>query len=700
MADYSKDAVDFMRDADEADSLNRVGMMEDLRFSLGDQWPTEVENSRFLEARPCLTINKTDPYIRQITNQMRQQRPRGRAHPVDSKGDPKIAEIINGLFRHIEANSNAEFAYDKAGDFQVRIGLGYWRLRTDYIAEDSFDQEIFIDQIDNPFSVYRDRNSTLPDGSDMKKGLITDLMRKEDFKRAYPGAQYQGFEPTEGSYSPAWITDNDIRIAEYFCIESESKKLVALTDGTITWEDRLPNKELLASAGVSISGSRDSNRSKVIWSKVTAIETLEEKTLPGRYIPLIPVYGADIICDSERVIFGVVRNAKDPARMYNFWRTAMTEKMAMTPKAKWLIPEGGDEGHENEYAQANVSAIPTLRYKTKDDKGVPLPAPIYIQPEGPPLGFMSMAASFSDDLQSVMGMYDPAMGKPSGQKSGKAIIAEQTQSDQSNFHFYDNLTRSMNHSYRIALDWIPHIYDVERVMRIIGEDGRPDMVTLNQKVLQEGVQKVLNDVTVGSYDVVMETGPGYNSKRQEGVEAMMQLLNTPLGEKVAATADDLIVRQMDYPGSDLVADRLAAANPLSQIDDKSDIPPQVQMMIKGLQQQLQQSGQMIQSLQTELQTKAGIEKMKQEAATQRTLITATAYAHATETDSQGEVDERQVSAATRRHDAETKALASLSVAEMNNITQLLLKKMDIAQLEGIARREDAELLQKSAETES
>ena len=150
--------------------------MEDLRFGAGDQWPVEIQNSRTLEARPCLTINKIDPSVRQITNQIRQQRPRMKCHGMNSQSDKKLADIITGIFRHIEVQSDADQAYDNANDFQVRMGWGYWRVTTDYIADDSFDQEIYIKQITNPFTVYFDPNSVMPDGSDAEECMITEII--------------------------------------------------------------------------------------------------------------------------------------------------------------------------------------------------------------------------------------------------------------------------------------------------------------------------------------------------------------------------------------------------------------------------------------------------------------------------------------------------------------------------------------------
>ena len=371
MADYQaatgpnpiiNDAIKFWQLVNTADSMNRAEALQDIKFAAGDQWPVEIQNSRNVEARPCLTINKIDAYIRQVTNQQRQQRPRIKVHAVNNLADYKVAQVIEGITRHIEVNSNADTAYDTAFDYAVRMGWGYWRVNTRYVSEDSFDQEIFIDTIDNPFTVYFDPNSILPDGSDAERCLITTLMDKKNFRQQYPGAN-DGASFTQrstGDDTASWVTKEDIRLAEYFYVEREKAKLYLLSDGTKHFADSDRFFERVEAAGLTVIDQRDSFRKAVKWVKMTAMEVLEERTLPGKWIPVVPCYGAQVIVDDKRKKYGLVRFAKDPQRMYNFWRTSMTESVALAPKAKWLLAEGQDEGHENEWALANIKSTPEI----------------------------------------------------------------------------------------------------------------------------------------------------------------------------------------------------------------------------------------------------------------------------------------------------------------------------------------------------
>jgi hypothetical protein len=346
----------------------------------------------------------------------------------------------------------------------------------------------------------------------------------------------------------------------------------------------------------------------------------------------------------------------------------MTESVALAPRAKWIMAEGQDENHEQEWASANNTSYAYLRYKMTDINGQPAPPPIRQVPEQPPAAIMAAAQSITQDLQAVVGIVDPNQ-LPQGNISGKALQGQQNQIDMTNFHYYDNLTRSIAHTGRIILDLIPKIYSQERVMRIIGDDGKPELTTVNQKtgeMDENGIEKILNDVTVGEYDVVMETGPGYNTKRQEAVDSMMSLLAAD--PNLMAQAGDLIFRNMDFPGADVIADRLAALNPLAQIDEKSPIPPQVQMQLAASQQQMQQMQQQIQQMAMMIKNRQDVEQVRQVGEDRRAVLEAE----------------------VKMRDQNTRSLTSQNKTEIEALMKLILGQMDTSRLEAeiLARNKD------------
>jgi hypothetical protein len=516
-------------------------------------------------------------------------------------------------------------------------------------------------------------------------------MPKPSFRLEYPGKDdgANWNPPDDDTYSADWVTKDTIRVAEYFYIERKAQKLYKLSDGTVIWQDKydalsedgLDPDEALALAGLRVLERRDGMNRTVQWCKLTACDVLDERELPGRWIPVIRCEGKITIINGKRMTSGLIKNAMDPQRMSNFWKTSMTESVALAPKTKWLMAEGQDEGHEQEWAVANISATPTLRYKPTDVAGQPAQPPERLQPEPPPAGAMAMAQSVDQDLSAVLGIVDPAI-RIGGNVSGKALNAERQQSDNATFHLYDNMTRGIAFTGRILLDLLPYYYNEPgRVVRIIGDDGKAQTDNINQPD-ENDPTKIKNDVTVGQYDVVMDTGPGFNTKRQEAVTNMMPLFEK--NEMLMQTAGDVMFRNMDFPGAEVIADRLAAANPLSQIDDKSEVPPQVQMKLKQQDQVIKQLQGQLQEAAMLLKSRADVEALKQAAETHRTTI-KTGSAEKIEDDEN----------ASWMHDTQTKAITALSVAEINAAAKIITQdkehKHDTEQFEKVAAHEEKQL---------
>lgn len=596
----------------DAESANRSAAQDDLRFAAGDQWPAEIKMQRMLDRRPCLTINKTDTFVRSVVNNMRQQRPRIKVHPVSSGADQAVAEVIEGLIRHIEVSSNADAAYDTGADYQVRMGWGYWRILSKYTDEMSWEQDLCIERVRNPFSVYMDPSSIAPDGSDAKWAIITGRIKREDFEAKYPGKKVSGWSHTgPGDDVPA---KDEIMLAEYLRLEDKPEDLVRLSDGSSVWASDYKQKD-----GIIEIDRRRSMRTQLKWSKLSGADELEKRDLPGKYLTVIPIYGAELIDGGKVVRYGMVRQLKDPQNMYNFWRTQETEFVALAPKAPWLMAEGQDEGHEDEWNNANVKNYSSLKYAiVQGPDGQILPPPQRQQPQAVPAASVNAAMAASEDLKAVAGMFDPSLGAPGQETSGTMVAKRQAQSDLSNYHFYDNETRSIRHTGIVLLDLIPHYYDTKRVLRIIGEDGTPDSVTINDST--EAIGKVLNDLTVGKYDVVMDTGPGYDTKRLEAQEAMLGILKA--FPAIAQIGGDLIIRQFDAPGMNALADRMAAMIPAAQMEKQlpKDMDPKIRQFVMGLMSQLEQAKQVAQQLQQEKDAKVLGLKEKEDAVTQREML--------------------------------------------------------------------------------
>jgi len=618
-----KEALERFKESDDATDFSRQAAHEDMTFSrLADQWPEAIRKAREEEGRPCLTINKLPAFIRQVVNDARQNKPAITVHPVDNGADEDTAGVINGLVRSIERRSNADVAYDTAIDQAASGGFGFFQIGIDYTHADSFDLEARIERIANPLMVHWDPSSTEFDASDWDYAFVSDFMSEEEFESAYPGKAKISWEGDTRDQAALWSQDEKIRVADYWLREPIKRKILLLSNGmTIREEEYIDQaKADLEMTGVVPTREREVDAFNVVRRKINGAEVLEEEKWPGSTIPICPVWGEEIVLDGRRHFRSMVRDAKDPQTMFNFWRSATTELVALAPRAPFLMEEGGiPKGHEATWQTANTRSHPYLMYS----KGTNLPQR---QPfAGVPAGALQEALNASDDMKSVMGIYDASLGARSNETSGRAIMARQREADVSNFHFIDNLNRAIRYAGRVLVEIIPAVYKDRQAIRILGEDNA-------EKVVQLGGQSdgPMYDLATGIYDVDVKSGPSYGTQREETREVLIEIIRAIPG--AAPILGDVLMEHMDFVGADRVAKRLKMTLPpevRKMEESEADIPPEAQAMIaakdqelKQLQAQMQQGMQAMQGMQAELESKQGEMQAKQAEAAAKAEIEA------------------------------------------------------------------------------
>ena len=604
---------------------SREDELDDLRFMAGSpdnqwQWPADVLATRgsvqgqTINARPCLTINKLPQHVRQVTNQQRQNRPSGKVIPADDNADVAVAEVFDGIIRHIEYMSDADVAYDTACDNQVTYGEGYIRLLTEYAREDSFDQDLRIGRVRNSFSVYMDPTIQDPCGSDAQWCFITEDLLKSEYERMFPDAQPISSIMATGIGDQSmsqWISENTVRIAEYFYLDHQ-KATLNLYPGNVTAFKGTPQDAQLKAMFEKPVRTRIVDRRKVMWVKTNGYEVLDEREWLGKYIPVVRVVGNEFEVDGRLFVSGLVRNAKDAQRMYNYWTSQEAEMLALAPKAPFIGYGGQFEGYEMQWKTANTTNWPYLEVNpdVADGAGNVLPLPQRSQPPMAQTGLIQAKMGAAEDIKSTTGQYNASLGQQGNERSGKAILARVQEGDTGTYHYVDNLGRAIRHITRQLVDLIPKVYDTERIARIIGVDGEVGMAKINPmqpepvKEIRDQMGNVIEKIynpSVGVYDVIITTGPSYLTKRQEAVEAMANILQT--SPQLWQVAGDLFIKNMDWPGAQEMADRfrkILDPKVLAE-DDKSPELQSAQQMIEALTQQLNQTMGVIDNIQNSME---------------------------------------------------------------------------------------------------
>jgi len=687
-------AKERFRTITDAESVLRQKMLEDLEFRASEQWPNNVRTMREQDNRPCLTVNRMPSFIRQVTNNQRVSRPAIEISPTGDVADEQVAEVIQGVVRHIEIKSDADVAYTTAGEHQCTMGRGYVRVVTDYIDDDSFslDQEIKITRVPNPFSVYMDPNSQQPDASDARYGFVVEDLPLSEYRNRFPESALAGLSDftSTGNDEQEWMPEGNIRIAEYFYVEEvrEAMVLLLLPDGSRVRE----KKASLASAdpsvlpaGVTIVAERETTTRQVRWALINAVEVLEGNEdltggteWPGKYIPIVPVTGDEININGVVDYRGIVRDAKDPQRMYNYWVSAQTEMIALAPRAPFIAAEGQMEGHEQKWNTANVRNYPYLEYKPKTVSGQLAPPP-QRQSWEPPIQAMTAAIIQSDqDLKSTGGFNDASLGVRGPQESGKAIRSRQQQDEMANSHYLDNLARAVRQVGRIVVDLLPKIYDTARVMRINGLDEQVKNVMVfagaQNKPTEEQMEHVppgvegMYDVGVGRYDVTVSVGPSFQTRRQDATDALTKFIQAY--PAVFPQIGDLLAENMDWPGSKKVAARLRKMLPpeLQDQPNMAELPPEVQSKLQQLEMQLQQVTQAYEQAQQAIST----DQAKQQAQIEIKRQDIAADAASQERDLQAKLQLEGI----KQESENARALAKIEQQRASEVLQTQVKRLE------------------------
>lgn len=591
--DLLKDGKKKFTLAADGESDNRTAYEDDIRFARHEeQWPADIRKQRELEGRPVLTISKLNAFSRQVVNDGRQNKPSIKVHPADSGADPETAEVINGLIRNIEYTSNADVAYDTAVDCAVNGGWGYIRVGLDYAYHDSFDMELSIQRVANPLSVYGDPNSTAADSSDWMDAFVVDRLTKDQFKARYGDTKTVSDWDDTSWWDEAWRDGNDALVAEWWNrVETDIKvaQFLDKRDGKLyTYSQKQieedPDVQALLGAGIlEFKRERLGKTYKVKQRFMSGAEVLDETEWAGCYIPIIPVYGDEYNIKGKRHFRSLIHSAKDAQRQFNYWRSTATELVALAPKVPFIGPEGSFDNDPN-WQTANRVSHPYLEYK-----GGIAPTRLPLD-SGPAGGALQEALNASDDMKAVIGLYDASLGARSNETSGKAIMARQREGDVSTFHFIDNMARAIRHTGRVLIDLIPHVYTGERIIRVMGEDGKPKNVPLGKQYPKVDdktgeaetdemgqVVMAMHDFSAGKYDLTVTTGPSFTSRREEAAYQMTEMMRA-----LPASAPILgkhLAKNLDWPGADEIAEEMEAAS-------SGQLPPQVQQMIEQGKEQI------------------------------------------------------------------------------------------------------------------
>ena len=554
----------------DADRENREAAMEDFKFinvpdglqssDGGGQWDENMLKDR--GKRPAYTYNKLRVTMKRIVNDIRANTPSAKVRGTEG-GDVKTAEVYEGLIRNICNISDIDTIIDNAANFQVCAGMGAWRVVTEYSQKNIFNQDCLIEEIPNPFCLYSDETAKDALKTKARDWILTERIPKSEFEKRYPDAETIDFEDEGFDDDDDWEGEQ-VRIAEYWYKIQTETEFWLLEDGK-TIDAMSDEAELIDRS--TIKKTRKVKQDK-IWMCIASGDAILEGPTEwaGSMFPFIPLYGEHFTVDGQTVWYGAGRFAKDAQRSYNIARTAISETIAQAPQAKFWTTAKQAEGHQDSWKEAHFKNFPFLAYNP--DPMAPGP-PQRMDASVIPIALVQESQLASEEINMTTGRYQNDIGAPNSATSGKQEMIRNNQGELATYNYPDNVAKAIQRTWTLLIDLLPNVYDAERSIRILGADGAEDYVTINTfEVNEMGEQVPVVDLSQGAYDVLVTPGASYATKREEAAEVYQGLAQS--NPALWQIAGDLIMKSMDMPYADEMAERL-----------QTMLPPEIQQLLNG-----------------------------------------------------------------------------------------------------------------------
>ena len=618
----------------------RKKSLEDLKFLSGEMYDeTQARAVAAQGGAPMISNNRLHTFVQQVENELRQMNVGIAVHATDESGSEDTAEILEGIIRHIENISNAPSAYiAAAGKCGALVpGFGVVKLKTDYVSDDSFDQEIYIEECKDPFSIIPDFNATTSDFSDAEYVFEFKDIPKEEYIEKYGESEINAktWDIVGSKQSKTnWMTKSTIRIARYWYKERTYSTLYLLDDGrivddyseeTYTQTTYTPIPPEFQTDGqthteeqtpIGVKQKRKVETCQVKWIETNGYEVLDEGEWHNGDLPFVFFVGSDMVIDGNREIHGIIRFAKDSQKMYNYISSQIITALAAKNRAPWIASTSAiPDELRKQWETSNISNHAILYYRDRDDLGNPINPPSRGDGSEPAIqAYMAASQKTEADMKASLGIFDsgigqnPAAGDLSG--AGKAIQTLTENGMKTNLHFSNNMVLGIRTLGEKIINLIPIIYDTPRVVRIIGADGTPDLIKINALLTKGKMKGKMHDIAncVGCYGVVVDTGQSYATKKSQQADQMLQFVQA--FPQLSPFIMDLIAKDMDWDNSHALAERIMKVQVnqypwMADQEGMEDWPADAKAAVMKFQQQVQIAQQHLVTVNAEYQkTKA------------------------------------------------------------------------------------------------
>jgi hypothetical protein len=571
--DKHRSVIDALNKAMEADHDNRERARESKVFLSARDGQWEPEWSARAKDKPQYTFDMVEPLVDQICGDVSKADFDSRVLPAGGESSEDIADTYQGLIRSIKNQSNARDKYNRITRQAVISGFDCARVVTKYCDGDSFDQDLAIERIPNSIDRVWFGYHTEPDASDATHCWILTGIPEDEFEETYPGAPPASLESdrlsTTFMHKPGLVM-----IGELIYLKEYKQELVKMSDGSVYHSDDDDFKSVideLADANITIKERKTVTSSRAFSRRFTADDWLDDKPreLPFKHqLPVVPMYGSFDVVEEKVVYWGVIEKRMDPQRVLNYSLSREIEEGALAPRSKYWMTEKQALGHQKKLATLNTNSDP-VQFFNPDDQ---LPGPPQ-QQGGAQInpGLRNISQAMQEMISMTAGMFAANMGDNPGLQSGVAIDSLTERGERGNNKFLEAREVFERQICRILINAIPEVYEPQRQIRLLGQDGSVQVATIGQ-IVQDIVRdpagnpvidpqtqqpvtetRVIHDVSRGTYEVTVQSAPSFHTRQSETVRAITDIAKAD--PTVIEMGGDILLGNIPTPGMDDLAAR-------------------------------------------------------------------------------------------------------------------------------------------------
>lgn len=601
-----------------------------LTFLYVDQWEPGVRQDRNNDGKPVMTFNKLTSIIRSSLGEARENSPSATIRGVGKNVTQEQVDLTDGLCRQIAYDSDSDIVYQIALKAGMECGWGAARVIQEYKSEkgkDAFKKCLKIVPIQDFQTAFWDPLAQDSDKLDGDYCGVYTIMSLEKFKKLYPEIEDpQSVIPEGINYFLPWNSRDAIIIAEIYYKEYKRTKLVQLSDGESFEEDEaqeviekhaammrsIPHADLLGIEPLEIVNERDARPYTIKHVQFIRNAIIDQTDYAGQILPIPYFEGDSTVIDGRRIPIPYVQDAIDAQKLANYVGSEMAYAMLRARKETVIGTPEMFAGYEDDWQTPDQVQGMLLYNRDSDNQ-----APQFITPEPFSNTYNQVFQYLTQEIYNVLGWGEESRGLQSNAQSGTAIAQRQAASKKPVNVYTDNNARGIKAINKILLDMIPHTYDTEQTVMVMGKDLKSKPIDINKAagftMSQDGdiEDRIENDMSVGSYDVEIRVDGSYDEQQIAAMNCFIQLSRT--NPAIANLIPDLMAEVSGLENTQKLVERLKTLLPpdiLAKEEGKPIPPPQPNPQAELAQKQMQLEEQKLAQESQKLQLQAQDQQLK------------------------------------------------------------------------------------------